>query len=82
MYNRFAKEFGKIIREKRKSQKFSLEDVAFWADISKGFLGKIERGEQTTTLKVIFQISRALDISLAEIFKFDDIKEFPFERKD
>lgn len=82
MYNRFAKEFGKRLRATRKRYNYSLEDVAYWAGISKGFLGKIERGEQTTTLKNLFQISRGLNITLKELFEFDDLENYTFERKD
>jgi transcriptional regulator with XRE-family HTH domain len=44
--------------------------LAFRAEIHRTYIGGIERGERNPSLKNIAAIAEALEITLAELFKF------------
>ena len=64
------KELGQNIRKERKRQRLTIEKLAEKADISDNFLGKIERGEGTASLKTIDSIAGALGVGI------DFLKEY------
>ena len=39
----------------------------------------IESGKRDISVSALFRISRALNVSLAEIFEFDDVEKFNFD---
>ncbi len=55
------------IRELRRSQDWSLDDLAGRSGVSRSMLSEIERGQANPTLAVALKIARALEISLAEL---------------
>ncbi len=67
-----ALRLGKRIRSLRVSEKISQEELAFKAGISTTYLGQIERAEKSPTVEMLEKISKALDISLYELFSFDE----------
>jgi len=67
-----TKRFGLRVRRLRKDRGLSQEKLAFDAGIHRTYLGGIERGERNPTLKNITRIARALGVSLAELFAYDD----------
>ena len=67
-----ALKLGKRIRSLRVSEKISQEELAFKAGISTTYLGQIERAEKSPTVEMLEKISKALDISLYELFSFDE----------
>lgn len=59
---------GNRIRELRKAQKMSQEELAYRSSINPAHLGQIERALKNPTLDTIDQIAAALNISLSELF--------------
>jgi transcriptional regulator with XRE-family HTH domain len=62
--------FGRRVRELRLARGLSQEELAFKAGVHRTYLGSIERGERNPALKNIVAIAAALDVSLAELFRF------------
>lgn len=60
--------FGEKIRELRKQQGLSQEELAFKADLHRTYIGMIERAEKNITLINIEKISNALDVNIKDIF--------------
>jgi len=70
--NRIERQFGKRVRELRLARGLSQEEMAFKIGVHRTYLGGIERGERNPSLKNIAAIAMALDISLRELFSFED----------
>lgn len=66
----FAKNFGQRVVELRKKQGLTQEELADKAEIERSYMGAIERGERNPTLVKVFQLSKALEISVKEFFDF------------
>lgn len=64
------KALGKRIKELRKVQGFSQEDLSYEADIPLSQVGRIERGEINPTISTIATIASALRVDLKEVFNF------------
>lgn len=58
---------GKRIRKLRKQAGFSQEAFAHYAQIDRGYMGKIERGETNITLATLSLICLALDIGMEKL---------------
>lgn len=59
---------GERIRYFRNLRGWSQETLALQAEINPAFLGHLERGLKSPTVKTLEKIAAALDISLAELF--------------
>jgi len=70
--SRIERQFGKRVRELRLARGLSQEEMAFKIGVHRTYLGGIERGERNPSLKNIAAIAMALDISLRELFSFED----------
>lgn len=70
-----AVQIGSRIRELRKQQGLSLEELALKCGMNTAFLGHIERGMRCPTVYSIDRICRGLGISLAEMFILPDSEE-------
>lgn len=81
MYNNFAKNLGEKVKISREMLGLSQEDLAYKANVSRGYIGMIERAERALSLKILFQLSRALNQDFKELFNFDDLEKFKFELK-
>jgi len=66
--------FGKRIKDLRKINKMSQEKLAEKADLSRNFVGALERGEKEPKLTTLVKIAEAFNISLAELLNFPDDK--------
>ncbi len=66
-------EIGKNVRKYRKQQGLTQEQLAEMSNLSTNYLGAIERGEKTLTLKTLVSIVDALDIT-ADLLLCDSIK--------
>ena len=64
------KALGKRIKELRKAQGFSQEDLSYEADIPLSQAGRIERGEINPTVSTLGAIASALNTDLKELFNF------------
>lgn len=60
--------FGARIRELRKQQDLSQEELAFKADLHRTYIGMIERAEKNITLINVEKIANALNIDIKELF--------------
>ena len=63
--------FGKHLRKLRQERKLSMRHLADLADIDYTQIAKIETGKINTTISTVYAISKALDITLNELFLFD-----------
>jgi transcriptional regulator with XRE-family HTH domain len=66
----FQKAFGENLRRLRESQNLSQEDLYDRAGLSKNQIGNIERGQVNTTISTAYAISKALKVSISELFQF------------
>lgn len=64
---RMIKVFGKNIKNLRLEKQLTQEQVGEMASINSKYLGEVERGEKNPTALVIYKLSRALKVSVAEI---------------
>ena len=71
----FIIRFGTHLRQLRKLQKLSQEQLANDADIPINQIGRIERGEIKTTIGTLYVIARALNLSVKTLFDFDEDNE-------
>lgn len=68
---KFIEKFGKALKQIRTEKNLSQEMLANDANIPINQIGRIERAEISTSLSTIFKISKALDISIQDLFNFD-----------
>lgn len=59
---------GARIKHFRNLAGLSQEKLAWQAGIAPAFLGQLERGLKSPTVKTLEKVTRALDISMAELF--------------
>ena len=62
------KQFGDRVRDLRKAQGLSQEDLAEKADLHYTYIGGVERGERNLSLKSIERIALALKMDIGELF--------------
>lgn len=62
---------GKKIRNERKKQNLTIEELAELSDISPNFLGKIERAQSIMSLDTLVKIVNALNISTDDILSHE-----------
>jgi transcriptional regulator with XRE-family HTH domain len=55
--------FGLVLRTVRKAARLTQEQVALAADVERNFVSLMERGINQPTVRVIFKLARALEIS-------------------
>lgn len=61
------KRFGDALRAERQRLNISQEELALESDISRNYVGHIERGEKSVSLEVLVRLARTLKISVAEL---------------
>lgn len=66
--NEYLISFGKRVKELRKQQGLSQENLALICDLDRSYIGGVERGERNISLINLFKIAKALDISLSDLF--------------
>lgn len=66
----FISRFGNHLRTLRLEKNLSQEMLANDADIPINQIGRIERGEISTSLSTIYKIANALEIDIKELFNF------------
>lgn len=72
-YNQQEKEallkVANAIRVTRKAQGIAQEELAYRADVARGYMGKIERGEANVSLLLLLRLAETLDVPIAQFFK-------------
>ena len=66
--------FGQVLRELRKEAGLSQEGLAFEAGIERNFVSLIERGINQPSIRVIFKLSAALQISASTMLSLVEEK--------
>ncbi len=61
------KEFGLLIKKKRKELGLSQEALADKAKLHRTYIGMIERGEKNITLKNIEKLASSFDCTIAQL---------------
>lgn len=69
IYSADAAKLGKAIRRRREAMKLTQEAFADLVGLHRSYVGFVERGERNLTLDTMGQISAALRVSLATLFK-------------
>jgi len=67
MYNIDFNELGNRIRAERRKQKLTQKKLAKAAQISNSFMGHIERGGRTLSIKTLANLANALNLSIEYI---------------
>ncbi|MDC0764929.1 helix-turn-helix transcriptional regulator [Brevibacillus sp. AG] len=62
---------GKMIREIRKAQGLSQEQLAERVGTKHTDIGKLERGERNVTLKTLVRVASSLGIEIHKLFEYD-----------
>ena len=62
-----VKEFGEMLRLKRKSAGYSQESFAAYVGIERGNYGKMERGLVNIKLETLYKLTNALNCEFSEI---------------
>ncbi len=68
----FLKTFGKRLKQLREEKGISQAQLAFEAEIQISQISRIERGLINTTIANVKLLSKILDVSLKELFDFDN----------
>lgn len=58
--------FGKVLRQKRKEQNWSQEELAHRAGIAMRYVSLLECNKRQPTISTLYALSQALGISMAE----------------
>ena len=75
----FQKELGKRLKQIRQEKQITQEALALESSISRSHIAMIEAGKRDITVSALFKISRALNVTLTEIFSFDNTEKFQFD---
>jgi transcriptional regulator with XRE-family HTH domain len=60
--------FGQRVRQLRKNNNLSQEELSFKANLHRTYIGMIERAEKNITLVNIEKIAKALNVDIKELF--------------
>jgi len=60
--------FGKQVKKLRKQRGLSQEELALLCALDRSYIGGVERGERNISLVNLLKISKALRLSLSELF--------------
>lgn len=67
---RNAEDLGKIVRNARKLQKLSQDDLAGMAGTGRRFIVDLEKGKQTVQLGKVLRVLRTLGVSVSSTRKW------------
>lgn len=62
-------EFGRAVHDRRKSLHMSQADLSAKAGVARYFLSQIENGQANPSLKVVFGIAAALDVTASTLLR-------------
>jgi DNA-binding XRE family transcriptional regulator len=63
----FTKALGRAVEFARRRRGWTQDQLADRADLNRGYLGGIERGERNPTLDIIVKLAAALDMRLSDL---------------
>lgn len=70
---------GNRIRKFREEKKLTQDELAFLCGTNQAHIGRIERGENNTTLEILVRISQGLKVPLSKLFDFDSDFIVPYD---
>lgn len=68
----FLQQLGSRIRELRLEHGLSQEKLSFECNLDRTYIGSVERGERNIAAINLKKVSKALNISISELFNFDN----------
>ncbi|CAA0233560.1 helix-turn-helix domain-containing protein [Tenacibaculum maritimum] len=68
----FLEQLGSRIRDLRLENGLSQEKLSFESDLDRTYIGSVERGERNIAAINLKKISKALNISISQLFNFDN----------
>lgn len=69
MTNTIVKKFGKRLRQLRQERGLTQEKLGDKCGLDMTYIGRIERGEQNSSLLVVGMLAKGLSVSPEELFK-------------
>lgn len=72
---------GSRIRDMRKSQRLSQEQLAEVSGLHHTYIGAVERGERNISIKSLLKITNALKIPIGEVFESVDLDRSDMENR-
>jgi len=67
--SKLYKQIGNNIKIKRKENKLSQEELGFLISSTRNYIGCIERGEKAGSTAFLFDVAKALNCRLEDLFK-------------
>jgi len=67
--NQVLRRLGEAIRDERKRQGISQENLALYAEVNRTYMGSLERGEVNVSIITIVKILDVLKIKLSVLLK-------------
>jgi transcriptional regulator with XRE-family HTH domain len=61
--------FGQVLRERRKEQRLTQEELAFRSGYHPTYIGQLERGRKSPSLRAIIGLATALDTFGSDLLK-------------
>lgn len=61
--------FAQNMRTIRRLKEISQENLAFDAEVSRAYIGEVERGNRSVSIDVMGRIAEALDVPLSDLLK-------------
>lgn len=62
-------QIGKAIKELREKRSLSQKDLSFTSDLDRSYIASVENGQRNISIVNLYKISKALDVTLSELFK-------------
>lgn len=62
-----AVSFGRVVRRRREAAGLSQEELGAKTNLSRNYIGMVERGETNPTLLVLHGLARALDTTMGAL---------------
>ncbi len=69
-YRHILSKFGEKLKMVRKSKRITQEELAVKLYMHKNYIGMIERGERNPTIRTLYKIVKALNVSSSELLPF------------
>lgn len=70
--NEIKLQLGNQIRKLRKLSGYNQAQLAELTDLSDNFIGQVERGDRTPTIKTLKKFADALKVKIEDLFHFPD----------
>ena len=78
----YQKALGRNLRRLRHKKSLTQEYLSLESGISRSHIAMIESGKRDVTISTLFKISRAMKITLKELFDFDNLDDYIFDIED